>query len=132
MDEDDCFDDWCVHPAGETGFCTYACTSASQCPAASGGATRLVTRRRAQANKGNRVLRGFIGGVVQVDCCNHERFSNPAIWPARATLGPLKVGGDRSNAVTRADRMPKRTGIGKTAQNDGETPKLLVEGTGIR
>ena len=43
MDEDDCFDDWCVHPAGETGFCTYACTSASQCPAASGGATAIAT-----------------------------------------------------------------------------------------
>jgi hypothetical protein len=26
MDVDDCFDDWCVHPAGEPGFCTYPCT----------------------------------------------------------------------------------------------------------
>lgn len=27
IDKGDCDDDWCLHPANETGFCTYACTS---------------------------------------------------------------------------------------------------------
>ena len=43
MDEDDCFDDWCVHPTDEPGFCTFACSSAAQCPDASGGATASAT-----------------------------------------------------------------------------------------
>ncbi len=25
IDKGDCFADWCLHPAGEPGFCTYAC-----------------------------------------------------------------------------------------------------------
>ncbi|WP_146158119.1 hypothetical protein [Enhygromyxa salina] len=25
MDASDCFDEWCVHPANEPGFCTYPC-----------------------------------------------------------------------------------------------------------
>lgn len=45
VDEDDCFVEWCVHPAGEPGFCTFACSSAAECPDASSGtatATCLV------------------------------------------------------------------------------------------
>ena len=37
VDEDDCFVQWCVHPAGEPGFCTFACESAAECPAGSSG-----------------------------------------------------------------------------------------------
>lgn len=42
VDESDCFDDWCVHPADEPGFCTFACADASSCPdGASGTATSV-------------------------------------------------------------------------------------------
>ena len=37
LDEDDCFVEWCVHPAGEAGFCTFACEGAQDCPAGTGG-----------------------------------------------------------------------------------------------
>lgn len=35
MDVDDCFDEWCVHPANELGFCTYPCSQG--CAAELGG-----------------------------------------------------------------------------------------------
>ena len=38
IDADDCVDDWCLHPAGEEGFCTYACNGgASSCEVIPGG-----------------------------------------------------------------------------------------------
>jgi hypothetical protein len=38
IDKGDCFDDWCLHPAGESGFCTYACNGGVQsCDPISGG-----------------------------------------------------------------------------------------------
>jgi hypothetical protein len=33
----ECFDEWCVHPAGESGFCTYACGGPDGCPEPVGG-----------------------------------------------------------------------------------------------
>lgn len=35
MNVGDCFDEWCVHPASEPGFCTYPC--AEGCATALGG-----------------------------------------------------------------------------------------------
>lgn len=35
VDADECFDEWCVHPAGEPGFCTYPCSES--CMADLGG-----------------------------------------------------------------------------------------------
>jgi hypothetical protein len=37
VDVGDCFDEWCVHPAGENGFCTYACGGPDGCPEPVGG-----------------------------------------------------------------------------------------------
>ena len=31
IDENDCFIEWCAHPAGEPGFCTSACADVSEC-----------------------------------------------------------------------------------------------------
>jgi hypothetical protein len=36
-DVNDCLDEWCVHPAGESGFCTYACGGPDGCPESVGG-----------------------------------------------------------------------------------------------
>jgi hypothetical protein len=36
-DVNDCLDEWCVHPAGESGFCTYACGGPDGCPEPVGG-----------------------------------------------------------------------------------------------
>ena len=33
----DCFDEWCVHPAGEPGFCTYPCVEGCMSSEALGG-----------------------------------------------------------------------------------------------
>jgi hypothetical protein len=37
IEEGDCFEDWCLHPAGEPGFCTYTCTNAANCEPAENG-----------------------------------------------------------------------------------------------
>lgn len=37
VDVSDCVDEWCVHPAGENGFCTYACGGPDGCPEPVGG-----------------------------------------------------------------------------------------------
>jgi hypothetical protein len=38
MDKGDCFDEWCLHPADEPGFCTYACNgSVDSCEPVVGG-----------------------------------------------------------------------------------------------
>ncbi len=43
LSEDDCFDDWCVRPAGEPGFCTYACAGGTQnCEGLAGGTATLT------------------------------------------------------------------------------------------
>ena len=41
MDKGECLDEWCLHPADEPGFCTYACDGglASCAPIAGGTAT---------------------------------------------------------------------------------------------
>ncbi|KIG19204.1 hypothetical protein DB30_04669 [Enhygromyxa salina] len=41
MDASDCFDEWCVHPASEPGFCTYPC--AQGCETELGGNTTCLT-----------------------------------------------------------------------------------------
>lgn len=43
MDKGDCFDEWCLHPAGESGFCTFACSGGvASCEAISGGTATLT------------------------------------------------------------------------------------------
>ena len=42
MDKGDCFDEWCLHPAGEPGFCTYACNTVDNCSSAAGGSATLT------------------------------------------------------------------------------------------
>ena len=42
MDKGDCFDEWCLHPAGEPGFCTYACNTVANCSSAAGGTATLT------------------------------------------------------------------------------------------
>jgi hypothetical protein len=42
MDMDECFDEWCLHPAGEAGFCTYACNSVDNCSPPLGGTATLT------------------------------------------------------------------------------------------
>lgn len=37
MDSNECFDEWCLHPVGEPGFCTYVCSGAADCEAVDGG-----------------------------------------------------------------------------------------------
>lgn len=38
IDKGDCDDDWCLHPAGEAGFCTYACSGGvASCEGVPGG-----------------------------------------------------------------------------------------------
>lgn len=41
-DKGDCFDEWCLHPAGEAGFCTYACNTVDNCQAPAGGTATLT------------------------------------------------------------------------------------------
>ena len=43
IDKGDCFDEWCLHPAGETGFCTFACNGGvDSCDPAPGGTATLT------------------------------------------------------------------------------------------
>jgi hypothetical protein len=43
FDDDDCFDKWCLHPAGETGFCTFACNGGTtNCEPPYGGTATLT------------------------------------------------------------------------------------------
>lgn len=43
MDKGDCFDEWCLHPAGEQGFCTFACNGGvDSCDPAPGGSATLT------------------------------------------------------------------------------------------
>lgn len=43
IDKGDCFDEWCLHPAGEPGFCTFACNGGvDSCDPSPGGSATLT------------------------------------------------------------------------------------------
>jgi hypothetical protein len=43
IDKGDCFDEWCLHPAGEPGFCTYACNTVANCSISTSGGSATMT-----------------------------------------------------------------------------------------